>query len=121
MVHKLTYTQLVTIDRDFENIQRNNPGLALINHLKIALFYQQATSHLEKLNKKIEEIKDKYVTRGTDGKFLNTGSTNGNQWLFKPSVSNIATAQIITGDDVCIAFETECNQYAQSQSFTIQF
>lgn len=117
MVHKLTYQQLVTIDRDFENIQRNNPGLALINHAKIALFYQQATSHLEKLNKKIEEIKDKYVIRGTDGKFL----TNGKQWLFKPSVSNIATAKIITGDDVCIAFETECNQYAQSQSFTIQF
>jgi hypothetical protein len=118
MKHTLTYHQLFVVDQDLVTIQREHPGLALLENARIALFYQQATTHLEIIHKKMDEFKEKYIQTDGKGKFL-VGPDG--RWKFKLSVSDIATATILTGAQVGAAYEKEASGWLNSKSMNIIF
>lgn len=121
MKHTLNYGQLFTIDQDFTKMQQQHPGITLLNWHKLQLFYQQAANHLEIMKKAFDEIRIKYIEHDADGKPQMIQTDTSTEWVFKKTVSHIATASIITGAQVKAAFEKEMEDFCKSKSFTIQF
>jgi hypothetical protein len=122
MKHQLTYGQLVTIEKDMQHIQQNHPAISMLLHASIALFYQQASNHLTIIAAGMDLIKEKFVEKNADGKFLVHKKEDGSLvWKFKPTYTDFNSAAILTGKKLEERFEQQLQQFLESKTVTIHF
>jgi hypothetical protein len=110
----------MSIEKDMQHIMKNHPAIAMLEHSKIQLFYQQATSHLQIITKQVDTIKEKYVEKSSDGKYIVVNNADGTRsWKFLQTYVDIANAITITGKEVEKRFNQDINDYLNSKSLTI--
>lgn len=121
MRHDLTYNDLFIIEQDITRKMQQSPAFRLFNYAKIQLFYQQAQPHLDRFQKMLQPIKDKYIDKDANGNYLQEQTPHGNKWKFKHTVSDIKTASILIGDKIIEAYERECTEAGRLGRLTITF
>lgn len=56
----MKYSELLSLDLEFQTLAKQNPGLALINQSKIREFYKNNSVRLNSLKDRIKELNQKY-------------------------------------------------------------
>jgi hypothetical protein len=106
--HTITYNQLYAIDQDLNRLRVQSPALMLLLHKYINNYLKHAGMELKILYKKLDEYHTRYCEKKEDGSLQ--VDENG-EIVFKKTVSDIANARILSGDEVKEAYLKEAGDF----------
>lgn len=121
MKHEIDYNQLFQIEQDLHKVMTTQPGLSILLHGKIQMFYQQAANHIEKMKAGFTKIQLKYINDDGKGapKIINTPA--GRKFDFKPAVTDFKSAAILTSEALIDAYDKEMSTWGSQFKVTIIF
>jgi hypothetical protein len=113
MRSSITYQELHNMETDIRTFQAHHPGVSFLLAPRIKFFYDRAGVHLAAMNSAIDHIKDVFIERAPDGKYIKLGENGKGEWKWKAVVNDIATGDVLTDPEMIKArFNQRINEFA---------
>ena len=111
-------SDLYQIDQEIIEIRKNSKALSLLLNKSIELFYNRAAMHLKIMDSRESSIKERYIQKDDQGKFITITEGDKTKWKFIESKADLEKAEVLDVSMVEAAFNKEISAFMK-QSITI--